>query len=73
MNIEITNSFTAEGEETEVIPARRARAQSLTVKRWDKSPHVSHLRAHKHEYEQKIKQFLFLHQCCRLQDKSSKH
>ena len=44
--------------ELEVIPARLKKAQSLIVKRWDKSPHVGHLRAHKEEYEQTIEKFL---------------
>ena len=34
------------------------KAASLTVKRWDKSPHVGHLRAHKAEYEKEIEKFL---------------
>ena len=44
--------------ETEVIPRRKMKAASLTVKRWDKSPHVGHLRAHKAEYEKEIEKFL---------------
>ena len=44
--------------ESEVIPARRIKAESLTIKRWDKSPHVGHLRAHKEEYERTIEMFL---------------
>ena len=44
--------------ELEVIPARLKKAQSLIVKRWDKSPHVGHLRAHKEEYAQTIEKFL---------------
>ena len=44
--------------ELEVIPARLKKAESLIVKRWDKSPHVGHLRAHKEEYEQTIEKFL---------------
>ena len=54
--------------ESEVIPARRDKALSLTVKRWDKSPHVSHLRAHRREYEQTIQQFLY--QCCSLKHRN---
>jgi len=44
--------------ESEVLPARKARAASLRVKRWDNSPHVGHLRKNKLEYEHEIEQFL---------------
>jgi len=44
--------------ETEVIPVRQSKSKSLIVKRWDKSPHVGHLRAHKTEYKQNIEHFL---------------
>ena len=44
--------------ETEVIPERREKAASVSVKRWDKSPHVGHLRSHKAEYQKEIEKFL---------------
>ena len=44
--------------ESEVIPVRQKHAKSVRIKRWDKSPHVGHLRANKKEYEAEIEQFL---------------
>jgi len=37
---------------------RKKLAEKVTVKRWDKSPHVGHLRAHTKDYTEEIKQFL---------------
>merc|ERR1711936_1439887 len=44
--------------ESDVIPRRREVAKSVTVHRWDKSPHVGHLRTHNKEYMELIEKFL---------------
>jgi len=44
--------------EENVIPVRRKLAEDVTVRRWDKSPHVGHLRAHTKDYTEEIKRFL---------------
>eukprot|EP00092_Neocalanus_flemingeri_P032431 GFUD01035272.1.p1 GENE.GFUD01035272.1~~GFUD01035272.1.p1 ORF type:complete len:333 (-),score=52.26 GFUD01035272.1:207-1205(-) len=44
--------------ESDVIPIRSKIARTVTTRRWDRSPHVGHLRTHRKEYVDEIDKFL---------------
>jgi len=44
--------------EESVIPVRKKLTKEVRVRRWEKSPHVGHLRANTKDYTEEIKQFL---------------
>jgi len=45
--------------EKSVLEPRVEKKRDFTTKRWDKSPHVAHLKAHKKDYEDAVLNFLY--------------